>query len=278
MSARTNMLTLKTPEGVVFSTRLAGPVARFLAWGVDVLCIIAVVRVASILAALLGWINVDIANAVFVLVSFVGTIGYGIAMEWFWRGQTLGKKMFRLRVVDIGGMRLQFSQVVIRNLVRFVDSMPMFYVVGGLTCLLNRHGQRLGDIAANTVVVRVPKTQVPDVEQLLAGKFNSLHQYPHLEARLRQRVDPEEVDVAVRSLLRRDRLDSLARASLFKEMADHFRSLVEFPSEALDGITDEQYVRNVVDSVYRKRTAPETSRPEVPPSVTAESISASMSS
>lgn len=268
MNPRTNTLKVRTPEGVVFSTRLAGPLPRFLAWGIDVFCIVAVTRIASLLAAILGFLSVDIANAVFVLMSFIASIGYAILLEWFWRGQTLGKRILRLRVVDIGGLRLQFSQVVIRNLLRFVDSMPLFYVVGGVTCLLNRHAQRLGDIAANTVVVRVPHIEAPDVDQLISGKFNSLKQYPHLEARLRQRVAPDEADLAVRALLRREQFDPLERASLFEELADHFRSLVEFPVEASEGVTDEQYVRNVVDSLYRKRTnqtkvTPEPSTTEI---------------
>jgi len=89
---------------------------------------------------------------------------------------------------------------------------------------------------------------------LLAGKFNSLRQYPHLAARLRQSVSPAEAAVAVQALLRREEFDPLARIELFRDLAAHFRAKAAFPPEATDGITDEQYLRNVVDVIYRTRT------------------------
>jgi hypothetical protein len=141
---------------------------------------------------------------------------------------------------------------VIRNLLRFVDSLPGIYLVGGLASLLNRRAQRLGDFAANTIVVRHPKIADPDLDQLLAGKFNSFRRYPHLEARLRQRVSPKEAAVALQALLRRDELEPAPRVELFEELAGLFRAKVEFPQEATDGLSDEQYVRNVVDIVFRE--------------------------
>lgn len=258
MSHRAQTLTVRTPEGVVFATRLAGPVTRFLAWAVDVMCIGVIANVASYLAGPLLLLNPDLAQGLTILLMFAITLLYGILLEWLWRGQTVGKRLLRLRVVDIEGMRLQASQVVVRNLLRAVDFLPAFYIVGGLVCWFTRHAQRLGDLAANTVVIRIPRLETPDVEQLLAGKYNSLRQFPHLEARLRQRISPAEADLALRALLRRDDLDAAQRVELFRELAAYFRSMVAFPPEVGDGITDEQYVRNVVDSLYRRRNGSES--------------------
>src|SRR5438445_437216 len=124
---KTPVLTICTPEGIVFSQLLAGPVARFIAWFIDALC------------------------------------------------------MFAL----------------------------------------------MSDLAANTVVIRHPRVSEPDLEQLLAGKFNSLRQHPHLAARLRQRVSPIEASVAVHALLRREDFDPAARVELFADLATHFRAKVE---------------------------------------------------
>jgi len=60
--------------------------------------------------------------------------------------------------------------------------------------------------------------------------------------------------VAVQALLRRDEFEPLARIELFAGLAAHFRAKVDFPPEATDGIADEQYIRNVVDVIYRTRT------------------------
>jgi hypothetical protein len=82
-------------------------------------------------------------------------------------------------------------------LLRVVDLLPACYLVGGVACLLSRRAQRLGDLAANTIVVRSRQPPAPDLDQLLAGKFNSLRDYPHLAARLVQRVTPPEAYLAL---------------------------------------------------------------------------------
>ena len=248
---RTSTMLIQTPEGIVFSLMLAGPVTRFLAWAVDMACIGALSSAVGSGLGLLGLLSPDFARGMVVLAYFVIQIGYGIVLEWFWRGQTLGKRLLRLRVMDAQGLRLQFSQVVIRNLLRFVDMLPAFYLLGGIACLASRRAQRVGDFAANTIVVRNPKIQEPDLDQLLAGKFNSLREFPHLAARLHQRVSPGEARVALQALIRRDELNAQARVELFGEIAAHFHSLVEFPPETTEGITDEQYVRNVGDILFR---------------------------
>ncbi len=248
------VLRIRTPEGIVFSQLLAGPVTRFLAWFVDLLCILALLVTLGQGLILLQFVSANLAGAVYTLGYFAISIGYGMTCEWRWRGQTVGKRLFRLRVVDAEGLRLQFSQIVTRNLLRFVDALPAFYFVGGVTCWLNRNCQRLGDIAANTIVIRNPQVTQPDLDQLSPGKFNSLRQYPHLAARLRQRVSPAEVAAAMQALLRRDEFDPVARVELFNALAAHFRAKVDFPPDATDGITDEQYLRNVVDVIHRIRT------------------------
>ncbi|MEW5722597.1 MAG: RDD family protein [Thermodesulfobacteriota bacterium] len=250
-AGKTNTLIVKTPEGIAFTLQLAGPVTRFLAWGVDMAAVMALSEILGQAVSFLGVISRDLATAAAILLYFVISIGYGLALEWLWRGQTLGKRLLRLRVLDEQGLKLDLSQVVVRNLLRFVDSLPGLYLVGGLSCLLSRKAQRLGDLAANTVVVRHPKISQPDLDQLLADKYNSFHDYPHLEARLRQRVGPQEAGVALQALLRREEFDPPARVELFRDIAGHFRSLVEFPPDAVSGISDEQYVRNVVGTLFR---------------------------
>jgi uncharacterized RDD family membrane protein YckC len=257
---KTSTLFIRTPEGIVFSQLLAGPVTRFFAWFIDQLCISAAMSVLGIVLNLLELINSNFAIALYVISYFVISIGYGIFFEWACRGQTIGKKLLRLRVVDVEGMRLQFNQIVVRNLLRFVDALPAFYFAGGLTCWLNPQCQRLGDLAANTVVIRNPRVAEPDLDQLLAGKYNSLRQYPHLAARLRQRVSAPEADVALQALLRREEFDPVARVELFGDLAAHFRTKVEFPAEATDGVADEQYLRNVVDVLYRTRGVTQTEK------------------
>ena len=248
---RTNTLQLTTPEGIRFSLNLAGPVTRFLAFMIDIVCIQTSVTIVNAALGILGILSADIAMGFSILASFVVQIGYGIALEWLWRGQTIGKKLLRLRVMDEQGLPLQFSQVVIRNLLRVVDQLPSFFLVGGLTALINRKAQRLGDIAARTIVTRTIPVAEPDLQQVMAGKFNSLRDSPHLTARLRQQISPQEADIALQALLRRNSYEPAARLELFADIAAHLKTIVKFPQEAIDGASDEQYVRNVVDVVFK---------------------------
>ena len=250
-----NNLIIKTPEGIEFSLQLAGPITRFLAWAVDLGTIIAIISILNAFFGLLGILSRDLAMAANVIGFFVVSIGYGIITEWYWHGQTLGKKLLRLRVMDEQGLRLQFSQIVVRNLLRFVDSLPALYLVGGLVCLFNRRAQRLGDFAANTIVIWSPLISEPDLNQLLEGKYNSFREYPHLEARLRQHVTPPEAQIAVQSIVRRDDLEPQARIELFRELTTYFQTIVTFPQEATDGISDEQYVHNVVEALLRPKAS-----------------------
>jgi uncharacterized RDD family membrane protein YckC len=246
-------LKIETPEGIQFSYPLAGPISRCLAWVIDFFVLVALMIVASKLFSVFAVLSRDLAGALFAVGYFVISIGYGVFMEWAWRGQTVGKRCLRLRVMDVHGLRLQFHQILMRNLLRAVDSLPMCYLVGGLCCFLSRRAQRLGDLAAGTVVVHLVQPDEPDLEQLLAGKYNSFRAYPHLAARLRQRVSPSEATLALQALLRREEFEAVARVELFRSLAGHFRGVVPFPAEAVESLPDEQYVRNVVDVLFRAR-------------------------
>lgn len=245
-----NVLTIRTPEGISFSMVLAGPVIRFLAWGIDACAVAVLTIVVGAIASLVGAVNADISIALSIGSVFVISLSYGITLEWFWRGQTIGKRLLKLRVVDDQGLNLSFDQVVMRNLLRIVDRLPVLYLLGGFVCWISRYNQRLGDHAAGTVVMRVPSMEEPVAAAVLGGKFNSFRNFPHLEARLRQSATPREAALALESVVRRDELEPESRIELFNELAEHFREQVTFPDEAVLGMTDEQYVRNVVDSIY----------------------------
>lgn len=249
-AGRKSALAIETPEGVVFSYELATPVARSLAWAVDGVATSGMSYMAARVCSALGFLSRDWANSVTVILYFVISVGYGIVLEWRWRGQTVGKRLFGLRVIDGQGLRLQFAQIALRNLMRLIDSLPLFYLVGGIAALVSRNGQRLGDLAANTVVAHERYWEAPDLEQIAPAKYNSLAAYPHLAARLRTLASPEAVGFAVRAVTQRDGYEPLARVELFADLAEYFRGLVPFPEAALEGLTDEQFVRSVLRVVF----------------------------
>lgn len=245
-------LTIRTPEGVTFHLALAGPISRSLAWMVDAAAIIVAVTALTTILSAVAKISVDVSMALFMIAIFAVSLGYAMVFEWFWHGQTLGKRVLGLRVMDVRGLRLQPYQIIIRNLLRAVDSLPAVYLIGGMICLMNRHAQRLGDMVANTIVVRDRRVAEPDLDRIEeAIRYNSLRDHPHLVARLRQHTAPEEAELALQALLRRDVLDPGARVTLFDELGRHFKRKVAFPEAALEGVSDEQFIRNVVDVLFK---------------------------
>lgn len=141
--------TVNTPEGIALQLSPAGPLPRLLAWLVDL--------------ALRSLISL----ALIITLSFMGKMGVGVAMilifllEWFYpvyfelrqQGQTPGKKMLDLYVAQTDASPVTPSASIVRNLLRVVDFLPFLYGFGLASMMLNRRFQRLGDLAANTVVL-----------------------------------------------------------------------------------------------------------------------------
>ncbi len=250
---KTSELTVQTPEGVEFALPLAGPVTRCAAWAFDLVVIVALFQLITQVLRMTSLLAGDLSIALMIALQFIAVVGYGMFLEWFWRGQTIGKRIMKLRVIDERGLSLSLNQVVMRNLFRVLDSLPMFYMVGGIACLVSSRVQRLGDMAAGTLVVRVRELAEPHLDELLDENVNSFREHPRLEARLRQRVSPEEVRLAVDVLLRRNELSPGDRLRVFEEVADYFRDKVEFPESVTHGLSDEQYVRNVVATLFERK-------------------------
>ncbi|MBI3073303.1 MAG: RDD family protein [Deltaproteobacteria bacterium] len=159
---------VETPENVDFEYRLAGIGTRFGAAALDTL-----IQAAILIAILLlitaaipslggshalfdprgwdeaaGWVI-----AVYLIIVFLVMWGYYVFFETVMRGQTPGKRAVGLRVVKRNGTPIHFGDSIVRNLVRFVDFMPVLYGIGIITMIATRRSQRLGDLAADTVVV-----------------------------------------------------------------------------------------------------------------------------
>ena len=164
--------TLETPESVEVSFELAGAGSRFCALLIDwmliflgLLCLVMVGCMVSLAdpgrlfdnwapggnsgSGLMSW-----ANAVLIILMFVITTGYYIIFELVMRGQTPGKRSLKIRTIRDDGTPVGGSEVVIRNLVRIVDFLPAFYLLGGLVVMLSSAQKRLGDVAAGTIVVK----------------------------------------------------------------------------------------------------------------------------
>ncbi len=253
MNKQDHKLAITTAGGIQIHYNLAGSISRAMALMVDYAAIMAIMTVVQVIFALLYPLSPGLGTTLSIIGYFALTIGYGIYFELRSHGQTPGKRVMELRVIDVSGHQLEPGQIILRNLMRAVDSLPVLYLVGGITTLFNRNSQRIGDLVANTCVVEIRKPVLSIRNVSLQKRSNSLRKYPVQAARLRQEVNIEQAALVLRALERRDKLEENSRIRLFREMATDIRERSPFPHEATVNLSDEQFLRNVLDILYADR-------------------------
>ena len=231
---------ITTAEQVHFRYELAGLVSRAMAWTLDqiLLTVLRGVLVASVGAGgALGF-------AMIMVGLFVLDFGYYVFFELYWAGQSIGKRFVGLRVVSAGGGKLQFADVLIRNLLRPLDTLPLCMMVGGTVAFLDPLRRRLGDMAAETLVIRDARAALPEGMLKQHTRENTFQTEPAIRNRILTRVTREERDLILDLVLRRDELDVSVRRDLFAKAARLFRKRYSLPDD-LDYLTDEQTVINI---------------------------------
>ena len=140
---------------------LAGIGSRFIAllvdmliWGVGLLALFLLFWIVEPAMRAFSRLSYQWSVAIVVLTLFLLNWGYFTLFEAFWNGHTPGKRVARIRVIQRSGRPIGLFESMARNLIRFVDQFPGFYVVGIIAMFVTRQHQRLGDLAAGTLVVR----------------------------------------------------------------------------------------------------------------------------
>jgi uncharacterized RDD family membrane protein YckC len=147
--------SVELAEGVEIRLRIAGPLPRAGAYLIDFFIRVLVLVIGAILCSVTGIaFGERVANGLMLLAWFLLDWLYPVVFEAGRRGATPGKRFMGLRVVQASGAPITFGQAVVRNFLRFIDSMPLYtYAFGMVSCLASARFQRLGDLAAGTVVV-----------------------------------------------------------------------------------------------------------------------------
>jgi uncharacterized RDD family membrane protein YckC len=143
-------LAIATPEGLEIELTLAGIGSRFIAGGLDFSIQLIVLGALALVLQPAGDAGVAILTSSFFAIIFF----YDVLFEVLGGGRTPGKRLTGLRVVRSGGRPITFVRSALRNILRIVDIMPLFYGVGMTAIFITRRNQRLGDLAAGSLVVR----------------------------------------------------------------------------------------------------------------------------
>lgn len=237
-------LVIATPEGVELALDLAGLGSRFTAGVID-LAIKAVIVIAVVLAALpLSGLAATLALTILPLLVYVG---YDVLFETLGSGRTPGKRATGLRVLSADGGPEDGVSSLIRNVLRLIDGLPLSYVPGIVSILVTKKNQRVGDLAAGTIVVRERQGGRRAKERGAEPSFAvAAVAAPPAAEREREPVAalaPSGYDLggltdadasAVRAFLdRRDRLDAAARDDVATRLAEALRPKVAGPFDDL---------------------------------------------
>ncbi len=220
--------SISTPENVDLHLELAGCGNRVLAGLIDKsLTILLILVLVLIYSAAYYLVDIFLSNAgqlksillitttVFLILSiFIINFGYFIFFEASWQGQTPGKKFVGIRVVEQNGQPISRSSAWIRNLLRIFDE--GCFVVGLISMLIDKNERRIGDFAANTIVIRERLPQISSSDLKLTAK---LLPEEHLDIGL---ITPQEYELIFAFLKRRHKLDTSHRAQLAAKLANYF--------------------------------------------------------
>lgn len=240
-----------TPEAVRLEVTIADAGSRGTALLVDGLIQTGIfIVLMMVFGSLLDGADFMTGAAFFTLVYFILFFAYFAVFEGLSNGQTPGKRSQKIRVTRVDGQPIGMREAVIRNLVRLIDSL-LVYVVGLVSILVTKKRQRLGDIAAGTVVVSERPTIAPIALHLPPPRAGA----PVVDA---AGVTSSEYDVIRSYLLRRPGLPDHVAAALAKQIADAIRARMG-SSGAIQG-SDDVFLEEVARA-YGARSGTGASKP-----------------
>ena len=247
--AALDKLSIDTPEQVALDFSLASIGSRFLALAVDSLIQGGVFAVIFLLAALATFISGrsidtvgDWAMAIVILAWFLINQGYFALFEAIWNGQTPGKRVVGLRVISVTGRPISVFEAILRNVVRIADQMPGIYAIGMISVFVTERNQRLGDLAAGTVVVHERPVEPEDRAEI----------HDETEAAVTShgaaKLTGEEISVLELFLRRRSQLGNYERLRVARQLAARLRDRLGITAE----MPHEQLIEEVM-AEYRSR-------------------------
>jgi len=238
-------LTIATPEGLELSLQLAGAASRFVAASVDLAIQLALLIAVGVVAAVVGGGGVVVA--VYLILVFLIIFGYDVAFEVLNAGRTPGKQLNGLRVVRVSGHPVTFLPSCIRNVIRPIDFLPGWYLLGATVILATSKNQRIGDIVAGTLVIRqrgvrkqvpLPSVRPPVPATVAEAVWDT------------SRITPDEVATVAQFLERRASIDDSARSQLARTLASRLQPKV---TGVPPGLYPEQFLERLVS--LRRRSA-----------------------
>ena len=242
-----NELTITTPEHVHIRLEPAGAGSRFLAILIDSTIVFGIST--FLLFLLMTVLPNGIALAIYVTLSFLLTWGWHLFFEVRKQGRTPGKRALKIRVIDARGLPVSLYQSLVRNITRVLDFAPAFYGIGAIAMMSSPSRRRLGDIIADTLVVRDIQPLAYRGQLATARRHNSLRT-PRVLRLARHRISLDERELLLSLCLRADRMTPEARYDVMEEVAKVYREKLGIEADQMSG---ENLVRDLTAALFNPR-------------------------
>jgi uncharacterized RDD family membrane protein YckC len=262
-------VVFETPENVQIAYRTAGLGTRFCAWVLDsffvALVAILLFILVPILAAAMGVAIDDVGRKLgvrrpisqdevrlyfFALIMFafqLGSLLYFIAAELLVRGQTVGKRACGIRVVKADGFALDAGGILVRNIFRLIDQIPVLWIVP----LLSARSQRFGDMVGGTLVVAETQDQIADLRERLMKRESQESRF-RFDAAMLNRTRPTDVEALERILERWPSLTDRQRNILLDRVVEPLSKRLAAPSP--DPADRQEFLVELLSALYRRES------------------------
>ena len=235
-------IDVSTTQNVIIQYETASFLLRFVAWLIDtsVLGIFFVILIYILVSFGVFNTNSNQVYTILVGVIFVIRYLYSLIIEVITNGQSIGKKIVGIMVIKLNGNSLNTSDYLIRWAYRTIDFGMTFFSVGTISILMSEKNQRLGDMIANTTVIKLKPDRIVTLDDLqnLPDKTDYIPKYPQVT-----RYNDEEMLALKNLLVRYQQYQNNTYSDILRETVTKIKEQLDIEELKTDNVT---FLREII--------------------------------
>lgn len=234
-------IDVTTTQNVTIQYETAGFLWRFIAWLIDTATVALFFILILYLLFSLGIIkDIETAMTVISVVLFIIKYSYSLLIEILTNGQSIGKKIVGIAVIKLNGNSLSTNDYLIRWAYRAVDFGMSLFSIGTISILMSEKNQRLGDMIANTTVIKLKPDRIVTLDDLqnLPDKEDYTPKYPQVT-----QYNDEEMLALKNLLVRYQQYQNSTYADILYDTVTKVKQQMDVEELQIDNVT---FLREII--------------------------------